>query len=273
MKIEKIWTPRWYYVMQNRTSGLIYVGQSSKVNLDKYCGSGQYWKPHCKKHGGYNRSNIEVIEQSWFDSEDDAKLWLKMLEDDCGQYWLSDSYANQIPENTLDNPFYSAEFQNSDKMKLTREKANQTNKKNGTGLYNQNHRMKGSIKGIETHKRNKTGVYDPKVIEKGHETNKKNKTGFYNSDVQKRASKKSHEINKIRRTGIYDLKVQKRRIITQKINKVGIYDPKVNKKALEKAKKVRFKCGQCDMITNPGCMGMHQKATGHLGKTKIVLET
>jgi hypothetical protein len=99
------WKPRYYYIMQNKTSGKKYVGQTTQ-DISKYRGSGPYWTNHCKKHGGYTRENIELLEYQWFEKEEDAKKWLEYIEEHNGNYWKLVEWANQVPENTLDNPFY-----------------------------------------------------------------------------------------------------------------------------------------------------------------------
>ena len=101
------WTPRWYYILKNKTSGKKYIGQTVRANMDKYCGSGGYWTAHCKKHGGWDRTNIEVVWREWFVCEDTAKNFLKSFEErNLGYYSLACTYwANQVPENTEDNPF------------------------------------------------------------------------------------------------------------------------------------------------------------------------
>ena len=200
---------------------MLYVGQTSQVNFDKYCGSGRYWTPHCKKHGGYNRDNIEVLEQSWFEDKKDANLWLKMLNEDCPKYWESDNYANQVPEDLSDSPFIHSEFHKSEVVKEGWKKAltkiNENHKKNNTGLFNKD--------------------YANVIRKRGHETSKKNKVGFYDIEV----SKKGNEVNRI--------------------NKTGLWDPKTHK--------LRFKCLECEMVTNIGGLSFHQKASGHFGKTKV----
>ena len=46
----KDWRPRWYYIMRNVTTGMLYVGQTYNLTTRSYCGSGKYWVTHCKKH-------------------------------------------------------------------------------------------------------------------------------------------------------------------------------------------------------------------------------
>jgi len=95
------WRPRWYYIMKNKTSDKMYIGQTVMTEMNLYCGSGRYWIAHCAKHGGHHRDNVEVIFQQWFDSETEAKKWLNSLP---FQYWKSNKYANQAIETTKDSP-------------------------------------------------------------------------------------------------------------------------------------------------------------------------
>jgi hypothetical protein len=206
------WKPRWYYVMQNKTSGMLYVGQTVRLNMDKYKGSGRYWEPHCRKHGGYDRKNIEVFEQSWFDNEDDATLWLKMLQEDCGEYWASDRYANICAEATSNSPLKTPEIHY---------KSSSTNRKNQTGAFNLNH--------------------------------KKNKTGIWSPEVRKEALKNALETNKRNQTSVYNPLIQ---------SLGGKLGSKVTNSQL-------WKCADCSLTTGSGPLGNHQKAFGHIGKTKV----
>jgi len=107
---QKPWTPRYYYILRNKTSGKKYIGQT-KRDITKYLGSGSYWKAHCKKHGGYNRENIETIWFKKFESEEKARIFLEEFESENAQYWLSENkeWANQTKENTLDTPVMEKE--------------------------------------------------------------------------------------------------------------------------------------------------------------------
>jgi len=99
--MQKPWQSRWYYIMQNKTSGMKYVGQTVMLQMDQYCGSGRYWIAHCTKHGGHNRSNVEVLFSKWFDNEGLAQSWLDSLP---FEYWKSEEFANRAFETTKDSP-------------------------------------------------------------------------------------------------------------------------------------------------------------------------
>jgi hypothetical protein len=104
---QATWQPRWYYVMVNKTSGKKYVGQTVRESMVKYCGSGGYWKAHCKKHGGRDRQNIEVLEQVWIADKAQAQQWLDSFAAENGEYWLRENtiWANACKETVDDSPF------------------------------------------------------------------------------------------------------------------------------------------------------------------------
>jgi hypothetical protein len=106
----KQWTPRNYYILRNKTSGKMYVGQT-KRDLSKYKGSGPKWVNHCKKHGGYTKENIETVWSDWFEDEELARLFLDEFEDLYPGYYLDENtqWANQTPENTLEQPVATIE--------------------------------------------------------------------------------------------------------------------------------------------------------------------
>jgi len=103
------WKPRWYYVMENITTGKLYFGQTIR-DLDKYKGSGIYWKRHCKKHGGYTHDNIIVKHKWWIDSGELAELLVEEFAAKEGQYWLEENtkWANQVEEDVNANPFFKS---------------------------------------------------------------------------------------------------------------------------------------------------------------------
>jgi hypothetical protein len=89
------------------TSGLKYVGQTYNLETRSYCGSGQYWVNHCKKHGGHNRRNIEVLEKRWCENEQEAQQWLVAFEEKNPSYFEScnTEWANLAKETTNDSAF------------------------------------------------------------------------------------------------------------------------------------------------------------------------
>jgi hypothetical protein len=104
---QSSWRPRWYYILRNKTSGKLYVGQTVQANMDFYCGSGQYWIVHCQKHGGHDRQNIEVVEQVWMTDQIRAQQWLDDFESTNPGYFLrsDDLWANRAKETTSDSAF------------------------------------------------------------------------------------------------------------------------------------------------------------------------
>lgn len=136
------------------------MGQTTQ-DLSKYLGSGSYWINHCKKWGGYTRSNIQVMWSQWFNTEHAAKQWLEQFEQDEPDYYLKENkiWANQCKENTLDNPFYdgtiqtrrvkegthhllSGEIQSKQQKKMLAEGTHSFIKKNENGLTSNEQRLK-----------------------------------------------------------------------------------------------------------------------------------
>ena len=103
----KTWHPRSYYIFENITTGVLYVGQHSRpMDQTNYLGSGPSWVDHCEKNGGYNKENICLKWSQWFEQENDAKEWLALFESANPNYWFESNkeWANQVPEDTNDNP-------------------------------------------------------------------------------------------------------------------------------------------------------------------------
>lgn len=109
---DTIWSPRTYYILRNKTSGKKYIGQTTQ-NINNYLGSGGYWKSHCKKHGGYNKTNIELVWYQFFVCERSAKQYLEQFTLDNPNYYSKDNtdWANECLENTNDSPFKGGEIQ------------------------------------------------------------------------------------------------------------------------------------------------------------------
>jgi len=80
------WLPRTYYILENICSGKKYIGQTVQ-NINTYLGSGAYWIPHCRKHGGYNRSNIKIVHSKLYESKEDAQQWLDEFKKANVDYW------------------------------------------------------------------------------------------------------------------------------------------------------------------------------------------
>ena len=135
------WTARWYYIMKNLTSSKQYLGQTTQ-DINRYKGSGPYWVNHCKANGGYNRKNIKVINSVWVDDLEFAELFLQEFENKYGQYWLQSNlvWANQVPEDTLDNPFFEngSELSKVNNLKRVADKSHNFLKENrGQDLGNE----------------------------------------------------------------------------------------------------------------------------------------
>jgi len=112
------WRPRTYYIMINKTSGKKYVGQTIQ-DISKYCGSGGYWINHCKKYGGHNKKNVEVLWSQFFICEKSAQMWLDQFALDNPGYDLRSNkeWGNVCLENTEDSALTGAKFQKEAQIK------------------------------------------------------------------------------------------------------------------------------------------------------------
>lgn len=99
-------------------------------------------------------------------------------------------------------------FYNFKLQKELNKKGIETNRKNKTGLFDP--KVRERI--LKNHKKNKTGMFADNFSKLGNDTQKKLKTGFYNSELQselgKRGAKKTHEICKKNKTGFWSSKSQ-----------------------------------------------------------------
>jgi len=100
------WKPRTYYILENICSGKKYIGQTT-TDINTYLGSGSYWIPHCKKHGGYNRDNISIVHSKLYESKEEAQQFLDEFNETNVDYWQTSNkeWANLCEENTEDSPF------------------------------------------------------------------------------------------------------------------------------------------------------------------------
>ena len=56
---SEAWEPRYYYIMKNKTSGKLYVGQTEQ-SIETYLGSGPYWIRHCKNTVGTIETTVKL---------------------------------------------------------------------------------------------------------------------------------------------------------------------------------------------------------------------
>lgn len=97
------WTPRTYYILRNKTTGMKYMGQTTK-DINSYLGSGTYWQNHCKSNGGLNKKNIEVLWHKKYKCHEQALEFLELFFMANPLYQLDNEYANLVCENTHDSP-------------------------------------------------------------------------------------------------------------------------------------------------------------------------
>ena len=105
------WKPRTYYILENIQSGKKYIGQTVQ-DINHYLGSGAYWIPHCKKHGGYNRDNISIVHSKLYESKEAAQQYLDEFKKTNVDYWQTSNkeWANLCEENTEDSPLTGGEI-------------------------------------------------------------------------------------------------------------------------------------------------------------------
>ena len=91
------------YILRNKTTGKRYIGYTTQ-NIESYLGSGSYWKNHCSAYGGHTRENIDT---EWHDTFDHASGldFLSNFEEQYPEYWLSEEWANQVPETLEKSAF------------------------------------------------------------------------------------------------------------------------------------------------------------------------
>ena len=87
----------WLYIKQHAVTGLLYLGKTSRPDVNTYLGSGTYWIRHRKVHGNH----INTIWCKQFNSIDEISEYADFLST---YFNVSDSvaWANLKPENGLD---------------------------------------------------------------------------------------------------------------------------------------------------------------------------
>lgn len=90
--------PTFLYIKQHSETGKLYFGKTCQSNVERYKGSGSYWRKHINKHG---RNKVETLWYCLFNTKEE-----------CSQFALSfslqenivesDKWANLKPENGLE---------------------------------------------------------------------------------------------------------------------------------------------------------------------------
>jgi hypothetical protein len=104
--------PTYLYIKRHKVTGLLYFGQTRKLDILKYNGSGTLWNNHIKKHGK------EYIETVWYCLFTDIETIVKtaLFFTEINNIVESKDFANLRPENGLDG--------NIKGMKLSEEHVN-----------------------------------------------------------------------------------------------------------------------------------------------------
>ncbi len=87
-------------------------------------------------------------------------------------------------------------------------------------------------RGIESQRRNGTGVYDPGLRVRNHETMRNRGTGVYDPRVRAKGKEKGLESQRKNGTGVYDQDARSRGQTTHRKNGTGVFDPKVRAKGI-----------------------------------------
>lgn len=111
--------PTRLYIKEHIKTGLRYFGKTVTNDIEKYYGSGKYWKRHIEKHGV--DSIITVWVSEWFyDKEEINDFALAFSE--LFNITLSEQWANLKPENGNDGGFWLYGDDNPAKRKEVRDK-------------------------------------------------------------------------------------------------------------------------------------------------------
>jgi hypothetical protein len=103
--MRKIWfiemelTPTYLYIKRHSKTNLKYFGKTTLSDVEKYCGSGVYWKKHIEKYGKQYVETLWVSEP-FYDKElleEFAVFFSDFFEIETSSEW-----ANLIAENGLD---------------------------------------------------------------------------------------------------------------------------------------------------------------------------
>jgi hypothetical protein len=121
----------------------------------------------------------------------------------------------------------------------------------------------------ETNRINKTGWYNPEVQRKGRESQKEKKLARFNSAFQAKMGRiggaKTRELKiGIHADGVAAIGGKKTFDL-----KIGVFAAENLGKGARITSKQKWKCADCSMVVAPGPLGKHQKASGHVGKTKV----
>jgi hypothetical protein len=89
-----IYKPTWLYIKQHNQTGLKYFGKTTRVDPEKYLGSGKYWKLHLAKHG----KDISTIWLQLFTDKDALTEYARQFSI-VNNIVESSEWANLIPED------------------------------------------------------------------------------------------------------------------------------------------------------------------------------
>ena len=107
------------YVKEHKMTGLRYFGKTTRKDVDKYLGSGKYWKRHIVKHG------VEHVKTLWVSEAFNDEDLLIDFADHFSSFFdivVSNDWANMKKENGKDGGFFLYGDDNPAKRSDVREK-------------------------------------------------------------------------------------------------------------------------------------------------------
>ena len=97
-----VFKPTWLYIKQHNKTGLKYFGMTTKSKVNKYPGSGKYWKLHLAQHG----NDVSTVWVQLFESAGELIQYATTfsIENDIVN---STDWANLVPESGVHGKSHS----------------------------------------------------------------------------------------------------------------------------------------------------------------------
>ena len=127
-EVEKRFNPTRLYIKRHTTTGLRYLGKSSRQDILEYVGSGTRWRNHINKYGMSDVVTDWVSD--WFNDPHDLQDFALLLSETL-EVVESDSWANLKPETGLDGG-PGATFSDEERMARSNRASGENNPMYGT---------------------------------------------------------------------------------------------------------------------------------------------
>lgn len=95
--MSQIFKPTYLYVKRHATTGKLYFGKTTRIDIEKYVGSGLHWKRHVREHG---RQHVETIWFQLFEDEIECTEFAQAFSE-LFNIVESDSWLNLVIESGL----------------------------------------------------------------------------------------------------------------------------------------------------------------------------